>query len=147
MSGAKGRNQCLWPRHVRIFLLLNDCDTYFFQKLIEEADEQWRILFLEQVDKIVIAHDVLRLDSRIQISFLLNSNINRLKEVSLEERDTMKKELQEVLLKEFHQEIRDRRTEMKEIVNKAMLELEDLEKNLPKTSESQYYTSTQSPFL
>lgn len=29
---------------------------------MEESDDQWKNLFLEQIDKIVIAHDIFRLD-------------------------------------------------------------------------------------
>ena len=51
----------------------------------------------------------------------------------------MRKELKDVLLAEFKQEVSDRRTEMKDIVKNAVSALKYLEANLPKTSESQYY--------
>lgn len=54
----------------------------------------------------------------------------------------MRRGLKEILLEEFHQEMMEHKAEVKRTIFKAMSTLKDLEKNLPKTSESQYYTST-----
>ena len=53
----------------------------------------------------------------------------------------MRKGMKEVMLEEFYQEMMEHKAEVKRIILKAMSTLKDLEKNLPRTSESQYYTS------
>lgn len=42
------------------------------QKLIDESDEQWKNLFMEQIDNIVIAHDIFRLDYILHCSVLIS---------------------------------------------------------------------------
>lgn len=110
--------------------------------MVEEADERWRILLLNQIDRSVT--ELIRY-TYIGIHFLPQTTIfltviYRLEVLPAENGDGVKKELEKVLLKEFDREFADRLQDEIRLIRIAKSELKDLEQQLSKPSQIQYYS-------
>lgn len=71
---------------------------------------------------------------------ILNQLLIRFEVLPVENRDVVKKELEEILLKELDQDITNRFQEEMKLNNAARAELRRLERQLLKPSQIQYYS-------